>query len=123
MNNSKRSVMPGSLSDSRASGDTSTGPQVMKGYWNHADEDAKVFVDGRVRTGDVGVLDADGYLQIVDRLKDIISVGGFQVFPSQRSDERRVGTVCVRTCRSRECLYLYKKKLSNKHHIEHTPQK
>src|SRR3546814_13222225 len=55
----------------------------MKGYWNHADEDAKVFVDGRVRTGDVGVLDADGYLKIVDRLKDMISVGGFKVFPSQ----------------------------------------
>src|SRR3546814_16330673 len=55
----------------------------MKGYWNHADEDAKVFVDGRVRTGDVGVLDADGYLKIVDRLKDMISVGAFTVFPSQ----------------------------------------
>src|SRR3546814_1556640 len=62
---------------------TFAGPQVMKGYWNHADEDAKVFVDGRVRTGDVGVLDADGYLKIVDRLKDMISVGGFKVFPSQ----------------------------------------
>src|SRR3546814_12703414 len=55
----------------------------MKGYWNHADEDAKVFVDGRVRTGDVGVLDADGYLKIVDRLKDMISVGGLKVIPSQ----------------------------------------
>lgn len=62
---------------------TFAGPQVMKGYWNHADEDAKVFVDGRVRTGDVGVIDADGYLKIVDRLKDMISVGGFKVFPSQ----------------------------------------
>lgn len=59
------------------------GPQVMRGYWNRPEEDAKVFIDGRVRTGDIGVIDADGYLSIVDRLKDMISVGGFKVFPSQ----------------------------------------
>lgn len=59
------------------------GPQVMKGYWKRPEEDDKVFVDGRVRTGDVGIFDADGYLAVVDRLKDMIAVGGFKVFPSQ----------------------------------------
>lgn len=58
------------------------GPQAMRGYWNRPDEDAAIFVDGRVRTGDVGVIDEDGYLKIVDRLKDMIAVGGFKVFPS-----------------------------------------
>ncbi|RJF90820.1 long-chain-fatty-acid--CoA ligase [Sphingomonas cavernae] len=59
------------------------GPQVMKGYWNRPDADADVFVDGFLRTGDVGEIDADGYIRIVDRLKDMIAVGGFKVFPSQ----------------------------------------
>ena len=59
------------------------GPQVMQGYWNRPGETANVFIDGRVRTGDVGIIDADGYLTIIDRIKDMISVGGFKVFPSQ----------------------------------------
>ncbi|WP_136161466.1 long-chain-fatty-acid--CoA ligase [Sphingomonas flavalba] len=59
------------------------GPQVMKGYWNRPDDDAAVFVDGWLRTGDVAVIDDDGYIRIVDRLKDMIAVGGFKVFPSQ----------------------------------------
>ncbi len=62
---------------------TIAGPQVMKGYWNRPDADAEVFVDGRLRTGDVGIIDEDGYVRIVDRLKDMIAVGGFKVFPSQ----------------------------------------
>ncbi|HWH16870.1 MAG TPA: long-chain fatty acid--CoA ligase [Allosphingosinicella sp.] len=62
---------------------TIAGPQVMKGYWNRPEADAEVFVDGRLRTGDVGLIDEDGYVRIVDRLKDMISVGGFKVFPSQ----------------------------------------
>jgi len=62
---------------------TFAGPQVMKGYWKRPDADAEVFVDGRLRTGDVGLIDADGYIRIVDRLKDMIAVGGFKVFPSQ----------------------------------------
>lgn len=60
-----------------------SGPQVMKGYWNRPDADAKVFQDGRLRTGDVGMIDEDGYVRIVDRLKDMISVSGWKVFPSQ----------------------------------------
>lgn len=63
------------------------GPQVMQGYWNRPEADAAVFVerDGMrwLRTGDVAVFDADGYVRIVDRLKDMIAVGGFKVFPSQ----------------------------------------
>ena len=64
------------------------GPQIMRGYWKRLDADAEVFVetaDGRrwLRTGDVGTIDADGYVRIVDRLKDMITVSGFKVFPSQ----------------------------------------
>jgi long-chain acyl-CoA synthetase len=60
------------------------GPQVMKGYWNRPEADAEVFVaGGGLRTGDVGLIDEDGYIRIVDRLKDMIAVGGFKVFPSQ----------------------------------------
>ena len=64
------------------------GPQIMKGYWNRPDADADVFLtddDGVrwLRTGDVGVIDEDGFIRIVDRLKDMIAVGGFKVFPSQ----------------------------------------
>ena len=60
-----------------------SGPQVMQGYWNLPDEDENVFVDGFLRTGDVATIDEDGYIKIVDRLKDMIAVGGFKVFPSQ----------------------------------------
>lgn len=61
-----------------------SGPQIMKGYWNRPEADADVFVDDHwLRTGDVGTIDADGYIRIVDRLKDMIAVGGFKVFPSQ----------------------------------------
>lgn len=63
-----------------------SGPQIMKGYWNRPDADAEVFINGFLRTGDVGVIDADGYIEIVDRLKDMIAVGGFKVFPSQIED-------------------------------------
>ena len=64
------------------------GPQIMKGYWNRPDADADVFIlddagTKWLRTGDVGQIDDDGFVAIVDRLKDMISVGGFKVFPSQ----------------------------------------
>ncbi|MEE9435001.1 MAG: AMP-binding protein [Sphingorhabdus sp.] len=59
------------------------GPQIMAGYWNRPDADKEVFVDGWLRTGDVAKIDEDGFIFIVDRLKDMISVGGFKVFPSQ----------------------------------------
>jgi len=58
-----------------------SGPQVMKGYWRRPEETAETIVDGYLRTGDIGYLDEDGYLFIVDRKKDMILVGGFNVFP------------------------------------------
>ena len=60
-----------------------SGPQVMQGYWGRPDADAETFVDGALRSGDVATIDEDGYIRIVDRLKDMISVAGFKVFPSQ----------------------------------------
>ncbi len=62
------------------------GPQVMQGYWGHAERDGEFVMSaiGRaLRTGDVATIDSDGYIRIVDRLKDMIAVGGFKVFPSQ----------------------------------------
>ena len=63
-----------------------SGPQVMRGYWQRPDADAEVFVGEYLRTGDVATIDDDGFIFIVDRLKDMISVGGFKVFPSQIED-------------------------------------
>lgn len=62
------------------------GPQMMAGYWNKPEATADVFVDGWLRTGDVAMIDDDGFIFIVDRLKDMIAVGGFKVFPSQLED-------------------------------------
>ena len=66
------------------------GPQIMSGYWNRPEAAEDVFVqhNGKqwLRTGDVATLDEDGFLQIVDRIKDMIAVGGFKVFPSQVED-------------------------------------
>jgi len=57
------------------------GPQVMKGYWRRDEETARVLQDGLLRTGDVGYLDEDGYLFLVDRIKDVILCGGYNVYP------------------------------------------
>ena len=60
------------------------GPQVMAGYWNRPDETAKVMTaDGYFRTGDIGVMSADGFTKIVDRKKDMILVSGFNVYPNE----------------------------------------
>lgn len=60
------------------------GPQIMRGYWNRPEADKDSFTaDGWLRTGDVATIDADGYIRIVDRLKDMIAVGGFKVYPSE----------------------------------------
>lgn len=57
------------------------GPQMMRGYWKQDNGD--VFIDGFMRSGDMATVDEDGYYRIVDRLKDMVIVGGFKVFPSQ----------------------------------------
>ena len=60
------------------------GPQVMAGYWNRPDETALVMTnDGFFRSGDIGVMDEDGYTKIVDRKKDMILVSGFNVYPNE----------------------------------------
>ena len=58
------------------------GPNVMKGYWNRPDETAAAFVDGFFLTGDIGYMDEDGYVFLVDRKKDMIISGGFNVYPT-----------------------------------------
>ncbi len=57
------------------------GPQVMSGYWHSPAATEAAFADGALRTGDVGYLDTDGYLFIVDRIKDMILCGGYNVYP------------------------------------------
>jgi long-chain acyl-CoA synthetase len=60
------------------------GPQVMAGYWNRPDETAKAMTpDGFFKSGDVGVMDENGYVKIVDRKKDMILVSGFNVYPNE----------------------------------------
>ena len=59
-----------------------SGPQIMAGYWNKPEETAKVLgADDKLRTGDVGYMDEDGYTFIVDRIKDLILCGGYNVYP------------------------------------------
>jgi long-chain acyl-CoA synthetase len=60
------------------------GPQVMNGYWNRPDETAKVMTaSGYFKSGDVGIMDENGYVKIVDRKKDMILVSGFNVYPNE----------------------------------------
>ncbi len=59
------------------------GPQVFSGYWNKAEETAAVFADGWFRTGDIVTIDEGGFVRIVDRIKEIIITGGFNVTPSE----------------------------------------
>ncbi|QGZ61687.1 AMP-binding protein [Paraburkholderia acidisoli] len=63
------------------------GPQVMRGYWNRPDETAGAFVNGGwFATGDIGVMDARGFIRLIDRKKDMILVSGFNVYPNEIED-------------------------------------
>lgn len=62
------------------------GPQVMKGYYNKPEETAKTLKDGWLYTGDIGLMDEDGFFKIVDRKKDMILVSGFNVYPNEIED-------------------------------------
>jgi len=66
------------------------GPQVFSGYWNRPEETAAVLLpDGWLRTGDIAVADGDGFVRIVDRIKELIITGGFNVYPSEVEDVLR----------------------------------
>jgi long-chain acyl-CoA synthetase len=58
----------------------------MKGYWRRPDETAKTMLGDWFLTGDIGVMDADGYIRIVDRKKDMVVVSGFNVYPNEIED-------------------------------------
>lgn len=58
-----------------------SGPQIMKGYYRSDEDTAAVIRDGRLYTGDVGYMDADGFVYLVDRVKDLVLVGGYNVYP------------------------------------------
>ena len=62
------------------------GPQVMSGYWHRPEETAKTLQKGWLFTGDVAVMDEDGFLRIVDRKKDLVLVSGFNVYPNEVED-------------------------------------
>jgi len=62
------------------------GPQVMKGYWQKPEETAQAMLGDWFLTGDIGVIDPDGYIRIVDRKKDMIVVSGFNVYPNEVED-------------------------------------
>ena len=63
------------------------GPQVMPGYWQRPDETAKVMTaDGFFRSGDIGVMNEQGYVKIIDRKKDMVLVSGFNVYPNEVED-------------------------------------
>jgi long-chain acyl-CoA synthetase len=90
------------------------GPQVMKGYWRRPDEDAEVMMaDGFIRTGDIAVVDEAGYVRIIDRKKDLISVSGFKVSPNELEEVAgmhpgvlEAGAVGVPDARSGEAVKL-----------------
>lgn len=72
----RRRLKPGDKGEIRVKG-----PNVTKGYWNAPEETAASFVDGYLLTGDIGYMDEDGYFYLVDRKKDMIISGGFNVYP------------------------------------------
>jgi long-chain acyl-CoA synthetase len=73
----RRPLPPGEIGEMRI-----RGPNVFKGYWNRPADTAAAFADGFFLTGDIGYMDEDGYFFLVDRKKDMIISGGFNVYPS-----------------------------------------
>ena len=55
----------------------------MRGFWNNPEATAERIVDGRVKTGDIGRLDANGYLYVLDRADDMVISGGFNIYPAE----------------------------------------
>jgi long-chain acyl-CoA synthetase len=91
------------------------GPQVMRGYWQRPEETAEVFTaEGWLRTGDLGSMDASGYVTFADRRKDMIVVSGFKAYPAEIEDVvmrlagvRDVGAVGVPDAHSGEAVALF----------------
>jgi long-chain acyl-CoA synthetase len=75
------------------------GPQVMLGYWNRPEATAEMIRDGWLHTGDIATMDEDGFFRIVDRIKDMIIVSGFNVYPTEVEAviyrHPKVSKVCV----------------------------
>ena len=76
------------------------GPQVMKGYWNRPDETAEVMLDGGwLLTGDMATMDEEGYFAIVDRKKDLVIAGGYNIYPREVEEvlyeHPKIKEVCV----------------------------
>jgi long-chain acyl-CoA synthetase len=93
---------------------TVRGPQVMAGYWNRPDETAKTIRNGWLHTGDIAVMDADGYFRIVDRMKDLVLVSGFNVYPNEvenviasMDEVLEVGVIGVPDAKSGEAVRAY----------------
>ncbi|WMT55447.1 MULTISPECIES: long-chain fatty acid--CoA ligase [unclassified Acidiplasma] len=76
------------------------GPQVMKGYWNRPDENNNVLSDGWLHTGDIAKMDNDGYVYILDRKKDMIIAGGYNIYP------REIEEVLYQNPRISECAVI-----------------
>jgi long-chain acyl-CoA synthetase len=76
LDDSRKVLPPGEVGEIRI-----RGPNVTKGYWNRPQETAEAFVGDRFLTGDIGYMDSDGYFYLVDRKKDMIISGGFNVYP------------------------------------------
>jgi long-chain acyl-CoA synthetase len=76
LDDSRKVLTPGEVGEIRIKG-----PNVTKGYWNRPEETAEAFVGDRFLTGDIGYMDTDGYFYLVDRKKDMIISGGFNVYP------------------------------------------
>lgn len=90
------------------------GPQVMKGYWMREEATAESIIDGWFYTGDIATLDADGYLSIVDRKKDMILTSGFNIYPNEVEDVACHHEAIMEACaiaaqdeRSGEVVHLY----------------
>lgn len=75
------------------------GPQVMRGYLNREEDNRDIFYDGYILTGDIAIMDEDGYFYIVDRQKDMVIAGGYNIFPREIEEvlytHEKILEVCV----------------------------
>lgn len=110
------------------------GPQVMPGYYNNPAETEKVFKEGWLLTGDIGVMESDGYFRVVDRKKDMILVSGFNVYPNEIEDiaaahpkVRESAAIGIPSEKSGECVKLFvvkkEKSLTSKELMEYLKDK